>query len=305
MIELKDIVSHLEKQLTSFSIGSTNYVYRLRTDTDNYKAPSREANQITQYIHGIAFQTGSDIESLGDSFNGTIEMRLELLVPVKRIDDDNIEIVTNVRATLDNFFATNANGSLKAGGKEYVYGVKYSLLATGTRQMLKGIGDCLTFTCFLRYIFIEDGVNSRSIRIFIDGHELGYQRMGEHRQAVQESAVNAGDTKCRGVNVTEATQYTLNLECPLLDNKDKVDACDIIKNFVRNGDLTAHLVEIKRKGERENEYILENAYIMLFNESGLNYETSYNASVSVKLVEANTESGTVELSAEAQEYLGV
>ena len=293
MIELKDIVSHLEQQLTSFSVGSTNYVYRLRTDTDNYKAPSREANQITQYIHGIAFQTGSDIESLGDSFNGTIEMRLELLVPVKRIDDDNIEVVTNVRATLDNFFATNANGTLTAHGKEYVYGVKYSLLATGTRQMLKGIGDCLTFTCFLRYIFIEDGVNSRSVKIFIDGHELGYQRMGEHRQAVQESAVNAGDTKCRGVNVTEATQYTLNLECPLLDN----EACDIIKNFVREGDLKAHLVELKRNNE------VENTYIMLFNESGLNYETSYNASVSVKLVEANTESGTVQLSAAAEEYL--
>lgn len=293
MIELKDIVSHLEQELTSFSVGSTNYVYRLRTDTDNYKAPSREANQITQYIHGIAFQTGSDIESLGDSFNGTIEMRLELLVPVKRIDDDNIEIVTNVRATLDNFFATNANGTLTAHGKEYVYGVKYTLLATGTRQMLKGIGDCLTFTCFLRYIFIEDGVNSRSVKIYIDGHELGYQRMGEHRQAVQESAVNAGDTLCRGVNVTEATQYTLNLECPLLDN----EACDIVKNFVRNGDLKAHLVQLKRNDE------VENTYIMLFNESGLNYETSYNASVSVKLVEANTESGTVELSAEAEAYL--
>ncbi len=293
MIELKDIVSHLEKQLTSFSIGSTNYVYRLRTDTDNYKAPSREANQITQYIHGIAFQTGSDIESLGDSFNGTVEMRLELLVPVKRIDDDNIEIVTNVRATLDNYFATNANGTLTAGGKEYVYGVKYTLLATGTRQMFKGIGDCLTFTCFLRYIFIEDGVNSRSIRVFIDGHELGYQRMGEHRQAVQESMVNADDSLCRGVNVTEATQYTLNIECPLLDNA----ACNIIKNFVRNGDLTAHLVELYRNDE------VEHSYIMLFNESGLNYETSYNASVSVKLVEANTKSGTVQLSAAAEAYL--
>ena len=117
--------------------------------------------------------------------------------------------------------------------------------------------------------------------------------MGEHRQAVQESAVNAGDTKCRGVNVTEATQYTLNLECPLLDN----EACDIIKNFVREGDLKAHLVELKRNNE------VENTYIMLFNESGLNYETSYNASVSVKLVEANTESGTVQLSAAAEEYL--
>lgn len=301
MIEIKNIIRKLNEALNSetFSQNRHNYEFRIRLDTDEFTPPSRVANEITQYVHGIAYEQASDIETVGESvFNGSIDFRLDLLIPIKKQGKrGQIEILTTVRGLLDNYFSRNQNGvMLDDDGNLFSYGLKTTLLNTGTRETIPAVGDCITFSVYLNYVFIQDGVNSKSIHVEIDGSPLGFIRAGEHRQAIQESNVQADDINAVGKNVTTSTQYTLSIEVPAT----LTNAYRIIRNFIRNGDRSAHLITIKDYSDTN---VVENNYVMTFNEAGLNYETYFNAAINVKLVEANTNVDSQPMSAAAQAYL--
>ena len=299
MVNLSDLANNLNNALNAYSIVFKNgkYLFRIILDTANYKKPSRMANEVVYYIHGILNQTGSLIEntSTGNQ-NGTLATRLDLAVPIRNKEDvdGNLELASTVREILDTFFSQSTSGTMEdSNNNSYTFGMEYSFAASGERRQLPLIGDCFTYTVYINYYFTQSGINSKSFQISIDGTQIPFTKFGIRRDSTMEGNVPSGSTSGGAQNVIAATVLSINFDMPAQSG----NVYDIISDYILNGaSNVAHLVQITY-----NE--TTTSYVMAFADAALNLETVLTGNITVSLAEALTANNVYTYSSAASAYL--
>ncbi len=323
-----DINSATAENPSKFDNDRETFRFRLWLDTGKYKgydylkrgAMSNTEGSFNQadislnltrkyvrYINGIVSILDSNIEGVSiqdktNTANLTFTASVEFLIPLDNNDDDvryTEEMVGSVRSIIDNAMMLNSYDDF--GG--YNMGVNYGIGSTGTRAMRGHIGDSITLSAAVNYVFVAEGVNSTEIRLFIDGIEVISPRKGYSRVASQEADIPSDTEDGASKNITGSTAFSINFDKPT--QKTALD--DIITSWLFdvqfNGQNThdmVHLVTIIHPYDNEQQRIDK---LMTFHEITESTEKALNASNTVIMVEAMVGNKFDNLSYEAEYYL--
>lgn len=318
MIDISLLTQDLQEKLNSALLSETannavlnndrvEYAFLIHTDGGEYKdfnyvypngtvSINEQTNKIIKYINGEFDVTGSQSDGVS-KVEMTINARIELLIPLINAGKKKakLELVNTIRQIIDTTFRLNNTGQISDGNTIYNYGVAYRIADTGDRDKRAEIGDSILLNVYLTYFIVEMGINSEDFKLYIDGQEVFFTRIGFNRSAQNDSNV-VSDSGISGKNYPISTVFGLNFDMPLRSGY----IGEWLMDYAFSNNKVARLVKITRPsmdGEA-SEY-----YLMLFNEVSLNGEKTKFASVSVIMVEADE---TVnDLSAYAQEHWGV
>lgn len=264
-------------------------------DTGSKKVPERSDNVVTRYIMGQSTLISSNNETTSTGKrNATYNIGIRFLVekPQEEYEEEEDDTITMsylkdaVRSVLDSYFITDKVGSfVDDGGISYTYGANFTVMSTGTREMLPGAGDSLSFYVSGRYFILQDGVNSRSLSLRIDGKEIdcllkGFCRMSDSEPSTPSDA----DVSGSAASIANGSTFSINFDMPVCIG----DRASPFDNYLRGKESpnTAHVVEviypryIGEDGEAKTE---TDTYNMIFAQVTMNAQTSQNMSMSVQM----------------------
>lgn len=324
--EIEEALNKLVEEADNSNLNGLRdrYRFRIRTDAANYAKAERNGNTVTRYINGMLNIVESNLETTnGGKINATVSMILELAVPVVDDQDENgnLELVKTVRDLLNAHFSSNTFGSVVGtSGEAYNYGSQYSIPTCGERGVHPLLGDGVLFVVTLDYYFIESGINSRSIQLYIDGNRVEYELFGMRRTASTEPYVGAVVTTSpenapynadahSAKTLSSFTVFSICFDAPALLDATGQMATDYLMNGEANKGHLVTIIRPKRIKETQDgtdTYTTKNTeynYIMAFTDVGNNAQNVLNASSSVTMAEVPVNNGIIELSAAASAFL--
>lgn len=225
MININDIAEMIEDGLNQ-QLGEENIKFRIWGSAGENQPLERIGNTVTEYIYGTLVRTSSANDA------STIEMgantlALDLYVPIKRprvsangtplprIVQGQYPFLDNVIEAVDSYFKLATNFQYPANPSEgdtvYSVGMNAELSTTGTAELLPIIGNGVLISVGIEILFVENGVNARSITITIDGNAVTvpYQSVQFGASAIRSNDVRAGEIRSRAYDSATAVAFSL------------------------------------------------------------------------------------------------
>lgn len=224
MISINQFTKKINDELNTLFIannGRTNYVFRIVSETARYKNPTRAANSVTRYIHGVLSQINSTIgDTATKTKYGVVNARLVILIPIIRDekgDELSPQLVAQVRALLDKWSDVNQVFAMNdESGISYVVSNEGFSFSSGERQMNSVFGETFSLTAYIDFNMVQEGLNSRSITFTLDGEEIPLQDWVTFRKTTMEGAQRTDNTGNLSVakNVPQFSQLNLKFNMP-------------------------------------------------------------------------------------------
>lgn len=224
MISINQFTKKINDELNTLFIannGRTNYVFRIVSETARYKNPTRAANSVTRYIHGVLSQINSTVgDTATKTKYGVVNARLVILIPIIRDekgDELSPQLVAQVRALLDKWSDVNQVFALNdESGISYVVSNEGFSFSSGERQMNSVFGETFSLTAYIDFNMVQEGLNSRSITFTLDGEEIPLQDWVTFRKTTMEGAQRTDGTGNLSVakNVPQFSQLNLKFNMP-------------------------------------------------------------------------------------------
>lgn len=294
MITLKQLTDELSSALNAQ--GNPGVTFVLHNDTGEYTKAVRDYNDVKDVINGIVTLTSSEVENTNDGLTiASLTTRTELLVPCRDTEEDieetvlnsdgtygtevartgNVKFLASVRDWIDEFCAKNGRKNITdADGVSYDVSFVYSLVASGVRQMDSLAGDYFTFTIYTDYSVIQGGVNSRSIRLTLDGEKISYSSITPRRVPTQEANVYAKG-EAIGKSLTSDTVFGLSVILPATGRNMTGKVFDYILNGNRN---EAHFLTVNTPHVNKN-------YLVQFGQTDATASGVLNVGLTTSFVE--------------------
>ena len=227
MIKGEWMAAFLENGLNAVNdIENTEFV--VMPDLGEYKISTRQRNTVTNYINCILTTS----PQANDTANGGLviaidQFALRVIVPTEKIrttpgedpisyEDDVYKYVEHIKSLVDEMFAVNKTGSMEVGGKTYSLGYTYSMSATGDRQLITQIGDCIDFTVNIAVTIVQSGVNSMDVVVTVDGKRVPYQSATPNRSVQQTNNVFSDDTEMKTIVLSSA--FAMDMAAPAIQD---------------------------------------------------------------------------------------
>lgn len=223
MISINQLTKRLNDELNTLFIadnGRTKYVFRIVSETAKYKPPTRLANTVTRYIHGVLSQINSTVgDTATKSKYGVVNARLVILVPIIRDEKGNElspQLVAQVRALLDKWSDVNQVFAMNDdSGISYVVSNEGFSFSSGERQMNSLFGETFSMTAYINFNMVQEGLNSRSISFTLDGKEIPLQDWTTYRGTTMEGAQKSNGTGLLiAKNIPQFSQVNLKFNMP-------------------------------------------------------------------------------------------
>ncbi len=224
MININQFTKKINDELNTLFIannGRTNYVFRIVSETARYKNPTRAANSVTRYIHGVLSQINSTVgDTATKTKYGVVNARLVILIPIIRDekgDELSPQLVAQVRALLDKWSDVNQVFAMNdESGISYVVSNEGFSFSSGERQMNSVFGETFSLTAYIDFNMVQEGLNSRSITFTLDGEEIPLQDWVTFRKTTMEGAQRTDGTGNLSVakNVPQFSQLNLKFNMP-------------------------------------------------------------------------------------------
>ena len=328
----KWIEERLNDTLTTYIDNNTNtilntdrviYAFKVYTDQGKHKGfENISANKRRRFIECQLSQNDSTVEATG-YVSVTRDTLLEIIIPLDNIDEVGFEdtITEEIRTVIDNSFNQIGDAIITEDGTPYRFGFKYSLSNTGIRTNRPYIGDSISMTAYINFFFVENGINSGDIEIYIDGERIIPLRYGFNRGTTQQSNVFSGDSTMTAKNTPTGSLFSFNFDTTARRITALTDAMNFTFRAVENSFIkksgennpqfpndflfgtnphTAHLVEIKIY-PLDSTTPLEIEKYMCFENVSLSGAIPLLASLSVTMTEVKVVDGLTPLSEKATE----
>ena len=322
----KWIEERLNDTLTTYIDNNTNtilntdrviYAFKVYTDQGKHKGfENISANKRRRFIECQLSQNDSTVEATG-YVSVTRDTLLEIIIPLDNIDEVGFEdtITEEIRTVIDNSFNQIGDAIITENGTPYRFGFKYSLSNTGIRTNRAYIGDSISMTAYINFFFVENGINSSDIEIYIDGERIIPLRYGFNRGTTQQSNVFSGDNTMTAKNTPTGSLFSFNFDTTARGTTPLISALNFaftgqeygnIKigetNFI-DKDFTggatsnvAHFVEIKYP---VFDTVISVEKYMIFENVALSGAIPLLASLSITMTEVKVIDGLTPLSDEA------
>lgn len=289
--DLNDAMEAYDAELKAFE--RCTYRFNLCTDTGTFRRARRENNAVESYINALVSVVDSNVESTqGGKRNISLNVRMEFLVPVMPDtgEEETPELVKTIREIFNTYFAQNTYGTFEGEQNKYEYGAVFSIAASGVREQNTLIGDSFTFVVYGNYFFMQDGLNSRRVKLVVAGMAVDYTLLGFRRGSDQEANVPSDTENGATTNITTGTVFSINFSAPVFTDalqkrindyslRGKVDPFEVV-------------LEFPEEGRSSENYF---TYNMVINSVETNMQQVSPVTCSVSLVEACTDNTAEEV----------
>lgn len=263
MIDLSTLIEKLQKKLNDELKNDNSGVldncqFKIFEDTGALQLDTREENTVTEYINGEMRTVSSEISSLNNgSVVATQNCKVDFIVRLEDIEYDEEEYalaldgegklskelldviygnatkIKAIRALFDKVFSINGTERLVINDKSYVVTTIYTLANSGIREQAPMLGDSYSFTVYIFYIFIENGINTTDLIVTLDGQNLPFEGITIMRTPTLDGIVPANTAKGALENVATMSQLMVSLELPALES----EVNEKIRDFIFDGTL--------------------------------------------------------------------
>lgn len=217
MIELSTLVESVQEKLNAnlpSASGNEKFAFRIFADTGDFVKAVRSGNTVTNYINGIMEIVQSSMAPQQGLIIATQTARLQVVVGLEDAETLTVdEAVEACRNVLSRAFENPTSEVLTdESGTSFnvaVYGVPPT---TGERMQSQILGDCFSFTVYIYYSFIENGLNSLNCTFSLDGVALAYSSVNVSRVPTLEADIysdESGSSKNR--SLASSMQFTFSI----------------------------------------------------------------------------------------------
>lgn len=298
MIGLKTFAENLQTKLNNNLQGLT---FAIKADTKEFEKSLRIGNTVKEYINGLLTLQSSDMSNLTDGqLFATIGCRLQVIFKLKGnesdedteiIDPDTNEVVEiiegnyskieRVRDALSSAFQTNTQEVMTdSAGKNYLVCTLYQFIETGNREQVQILGDSMSFTAYISYMIVENGINTHDIVYTLDGKVIPFQTNTAYRTPTMDANVPANSPNGATKNLSSQSNFNVSFQLPALQNA----ITRAMFKWLFGGELnTAHLLNVSYL-ETTGAYTEKN-YLVTFGENTASGETIKNVGQTMSLVE--------------------
>lgn len=285
MIELKTIAKTIENNLNTLLANDGGQQFKIFADLGEFQNyyKAQNSNDPTYYVNGIlealtpSLLPIRNLQALTQTIRVTFALDVELM---NKDTDGNFVEVTEIRKLLMKYIAS-ANGipfplsETLTDNTTMTYEVTPSFngVTVGEIAQLSPIGEILPMYLDLVYTFIQSGINSNSVQIFLNGESLYFEKCSLSRVRLAESNTFAGGKSTK--TVIQNNGLSIDINAPLLDTTQS----GVIEDDVLDGgNNIAQCVQYVRGTKVRN-------YIMVFGNTTENLEMAKNIGANVSLVE--------------------
>ena len=276
MIGIETLLKDLNEAL-NVNLADNSRRFKIIPDGGEYAGFTREKNNITEYIDGVGSITQSSITPLASGIEvSTLELSVAVAVKLeqsKGVPDE--ELFLPVRNAISEYAST---GKTKA-----IDGYAVSITATqpyaGEINIRPEIGRSIIYTFTVDYVFIENGFNSRGVKITFESNEVPYDSLTVVRVPIQDGGAFPGSG---GVakNLTLQTAFELQFTTPAI--KGSV-FCAAVDEYILTGVEKSYEVKVESLSAVGDE---AKTYLMTFGQCNLSSQGIQNVGYSVTLVES-------------------
>lgn len=278
MIELNTLAKNMENGLNNLSIqNGLGIVFKIHSDEGEYKTALQSRVKRQRYTNGLLQISSSSIVPVQNLVVATQAARLDIAVQLPNRNTDD-QIITAYRGLLDGYFTATSLQMLKdASGKMYSVASVYSLATTGSVSVESPLGTNITFTVFVNYSLVQNGLNSSEFTVTLDGAAVEYTSLTIDRTTAMDSAAYS-NTNGSAKNVANSMALTFHLQIPATITDNAANAA--LRQFVLDGDMqTKHTLVVDIGGESRT-------YTVVFGETNISLNGLQNAGYTVIFVEA-------------------
>ena len=280
MIPLSEIVSQLNAGLNNNTAGIT---FNIVADSGEYIPPTRNLNNVTEYIQGAAEITDSDIVPVQGLVIVSETVNVEIGVA---IDPDEPNTTSNepIRNIISAYLSKpQVTQMTDENGNVYSVSMFGSQPTTGDLALRDNYGYSITYEFSIEYTFIENGINSYNVTIEFEGEAVPFTDFTITRTPVMDGGAfsNSNGT---AKNYVAVTGLEISFSVPALT--DSVLTQEFI-SYLLTGTQAIYNISLGINGNTQS-------YNMIFAQSNASLSGVDNMGLSISLVEAlEVNNGTV------------
>lgn len=273
MIEISELVKKLQTELNA---NSENIVFKIFDDDGKFQKSIRDLNTVTKYVNGVYSVLSSELMPFKSIKMYTMTATLNLIIDVEGMAKDqngNYVAIEKIKKILNDYGASQNGQIFEIENQNYQISAVYNFATVGTETVLSPIGRCIPMQMWIRYQFVENGVNSNVANLWINGENIAFNTCALSRVRTMTNN-NYGDdvaTKATG----EQNSFGIDVTMPLLSNGiSKL----LTKDVLHGGNNKALMVGVEYNGEQA-------AYLMTLGNNASNLEINKNVGQPFSLVE--------------------
>ena len=267
MIELSVLANKLQDDLNAL-LGNPEIQFKIWSEAGQYQAFQRVDNTVTWFINGNLRRTTSSNDA-NDLVMGVNGLTLDFAIPIKqprtnttqteedlaKIKDGQYPFVEYITKAINGYFDKAQVFTIKDGDSTYSIGFRAGMSTTGIVDLVPVLGNCITVNVFIELIYIQSGVNSKSVKITIDGQAIPFQSLRWGRSPMVERSVYAGDLDSK--NVITSTAFAIDIDLPIsITGPDNNPVSSYLLSGTPN---VAHFVNLSIDGTEYNYFMTDNA----------------------------------------------
>lgn len=280
----KDVENGFNAKLAENGIEGFEFV--VWTDIGKFRHAKRNMNKVTTYINCLMTRSQAAVDTgNGGLMIASDNIALQIAVPTKQqerdetpepeIFENNYVFVEKVRNLVDEYFSENIITSIvDEKGTHYEAGMVYSLATTGNADMAPSIGTYVTFTVNITVNVVQNGINSRSAMIEIDGMVVPFLSMSPGRAGDLSTDVYSDNKNFESESLTTSTAFSLDISVPATTGGVTKQFLEYLLHGKPN---TVHFVKIKVGST-------ERTMLMTFDKTSISVEGSLNIGQTITLI---------------------
>lgn len=224
MINLTQYARLIETGLNDL-LNEENIKFNVWSDLGKYKKAIRRYNAVTTYINCVlsrapgTIETGNDgLIIASDSITMTvavpkIEPKQTVDEPSSETDDGVYTFVERIRNVMDAYFSTNIVRSITENGLTYETGMQYSISSTGDLNLFSMTDEIITFSVYITINVVQNGINSRSVHIELDGEPIPFLSASPNRAGEKSTDVysDSGESE----TIITSTVFAVDVAQPM------------------------------------------------------------------------------------------
>lgn len=281
MIPIKKLVQDLNDALNGI-LAEDSRVFDIIPEGGEYEGYSRQNNDVTQFIEGVASITDSGItpisgiEVVTQTLSVTIAVKLDLQRDMT--DEDIFLPVRNAIATFASktYKVPYVENEGKDNEKTYSLAFSATQPYAGELSIRPSIGRSIVYNFSVFYSFVQNGVNSKDIELTFEGEQVPFEELTIVRVPVQDGGAFSG-TGASAKNITTQTALEINFSTPALTDNAISSA---LADFLLTGEIKAYSVGIKTP------YSGIATYLMEFGQTSVTARGTENCGFTTSLVES-------------------
>ncbi len=254
MISVKQLAEVFENGLNEV-LNNPEIQFKIWASAGKYQKPQRDGNTVNYEIVGNLRTSTSANDANSVLVMGVNGVAIEFMVPVypprtnakqteaelAKIKDGQYPFIEYICNAINGYFQTAKSLSLTdEEGNAYAVAFAAGTVIPGAVDIQPGVGNALPVTVYVQVYFIQEGTNSKDIKISVDGQLMPFQGVRIGRTGVTERDVYAGETVSKSLN--SSTVFSVDADFPASVNP----ATDASLSYLLDGEPnTAHFVNVE------------------------------------------------------------